>query len=191
MCDTGSVRASARQSVSQYRLLARWRAGALALSMLVSTPVLAAGDAATPATSSARRPAPATRVTTLDGRTIDLADLKGRVVIVDFWATWCPPCREEIPHFKALYAKHQPNLEILAVALDEGGPRVVAPFVKQQGIPYPVSDGHDQRLATAYGGIRGIPTTFVLDTQGRIYKKYVGYQAPEVFERDIATLLAE
>jgi len=140
---------------------------------------------------TARPPAPETRVTTLDGRSIDLAALQGRVVIVDFWATWCPPCLAEIPHFKALYATYHPRVEILAIAVDNEGESVVAPFVRQQGITYPVILGHDGKLAAAYGGIRGLPTTFVIDRRGRIYKKYVGYQAPEVFERDVTALLAE
>lgn len=138
-----------------------------------------------------RAPAPKTVVTTLDGNSLDLAALKGRVVIVDFWATWCPPCRAEIPHFKALYAKYQPRLEILGIALDQDGKSAVAPFVQSQGITYPVAIGSDGQLANAYGGVRGIPTTFVIDKQGRIAKRYVGYQAPEVFEQDVTALLQE
>lgn len=164
-------------------------AGHLALVTPVSA---AAGDAAPLSAGPAaeeRQAAPPTRATTLDGRTVDLADLTGRVVILDFWATWCPPCRAEIPHFKALYARHAPRLEILGVAMDQDGRQTVSDFVTQQGIPYPVAMGDDGALANAYGGVRGLPTTFVMDPAGRLYKKYVGYQAESVFEQDITALL--
>ena len=118
----------------------------------------------------------------LDGQLVRLSDFKGKVVILDFWATWCPPCRAELPHFKALYSKYRTQgLEIVGVALDDGGASVVRPFVQAQGITYPILIG-DEKVTQAYGGIRGIPTTFVIDREGQIVNKYVGYQSREVFE---------
>ena len=140
--------------------------------------------------SAGRKPAPDFRLIELDGKSIQLSGLKGKVVLLDFWATWCPPCQAEIPHFVALYAAYrEKGLEIVGVSLDDG-PEVVRSFVKQKGIPYPVGLG-SQSLAQLYGGIRGIPTTFLIDKQGRIAKMYVGYQDKSVFESQIKTLLAE
>jgi cytochrome c biogenesis protein CcmG/thiol:disulfide interchange protein DsbE len=125
----------------------------------------------------------------LDGKPFRMSDTKGNVVILDFWATWCPPCRMEIPHFEALYRQYRANgLEIVGVALDRGGAKVVKPFVKDAGVTYPVVIG-DQATANAYGGIRGIPTTFIIDRQGRIVEKAVGYRDKAFFESRIKELL--
>ncbi len=160
--------------------------GALVGGLLVA-PVSAAGAAKTLGVGP-RTPAPAVEVTTLGGRTISLASLKGKVVIVDFWATWCPPCREEIPHFVELYKTYAPQLEILGLAMDEEGAEVVTPFVEKHGVRYPVALS-TEALADAFGGVRGLPTTFVIDPEGRIVKKYLGYQPPEGFEQDVRALL--
>ena len=139
-----------------------------------------------------RKPAPDFTVKTLAGSPFKLSSLKGKVVLLDFWATWCPPCRQEIPHFKELYTQyHSKGLEVIGVALDEGGEKDVAPFAQQNQINYPLSATGSQELAQAYGGIRGIPTTFLIDKQGRIAQKYIGYQDKEVFEKEIQALLAE
>ena len=139
-----------------------------------------------------RQPAPDFNLKTLDGKSLQLSALKGKVVLLDFWATWCPPCRQEIPHFKELYTQyHSKGLEVIGVALDEGGEKDVAPFAQQNQINYPLSATGSQELAQAYGGIRGIPTTFLIDKQGRIAQKYIGYQDKEVFEKEIQALLAE
>ncbi len=133
--------------------------------------------------------APEFALTSLDGETVKLSDYQGRVVIVDFWATWCPPCREEIPHFVELQQRYgDRGLTVIGISVDQGGPQVVRSFAQEQGINYPLVMA-DARVAGDYGGIRGIPTTFVIDRQGRIVKKYVGYQDKSVFERDIEALL--
>lgn len=160
------------------------------LSLALVGTAAAAGAAKAPAEPSARPPAPAVEWTTLDGRTISLASLAGKVVLVDFWATWCPPCREEIPHFIELYKTHAPQLEIIGISLDDDGEKAVAPFAQKHQITYPLVIGTDA-MAQAFGGVRALPTTFLIDRHGRIAKKYLGYQPPEVFERDIQALLAE
>ncbi|MGD2279165.1 MAG: TlpA disulfide reductase family protein, partial [Candidatus Omnitrophota bacterium] len=114
---------------------------------------------------------------------------RGKVVILDFWATWCPPCTAEIPHFVELYKEYRERgLEIVGVALDRGGASTVKPFAERNGMNYTVVIG-DQRITADYGGIRGIPTTFVVDRQGRIAQKFVGYREKEVFEEAIKSLL--
>lgn len=133
--------------------------------------------------------APEFALASLDGETVKLSDYQGRVVIVDFWATWCPPCREEIPHFVELQQRFgDRGLTVIGVSVDQGGPQVVRSFAQEQEINYPLVMA-DARVAGDYGGIRGIPTTFIIDRQGRIVKKYVGYQDMSVFERDVEALL--
>ncbi len=138
-----------------------------------------------------RSPAPDFRVTGLDGKPIQLSALKGKVVLLDFWATWCPPCKAEIPHFKALKSAYGPKgVEIIGLSVDQEGEGVVRSFAQAEGMNYPIAVvGQD--LTQKYGGIRGIPTTFLIDKEGRIAKKYVGYQDKEVFESQIQALLKE
>ena len=125
----------------------------------------------------------------LDGKPYSLSDAKGKVIILDFWATWCPPCRMEIPHFQALHEEYSAKgLEVIGIALDRGGVSDVRPFVRANGVTYPILIG-DQKVTADYGGIRGIPTTFVIDRKGRIVQKFVGYRSKEVFESAIQELL--
>jgi peroxiredoxin len=125
----------------------------------------------------------------LNGRPFSFSETRGKVVILDFWATWCPPCREEIPHFVALYRDYRgKGLEIVGVSLDQGGANAVKPFVKANGINYPVVIGN-RKVTADYGGIRGIPTTFIIDRKGRIAEKFVGYRDKAVFEKAIKKLL--
>jgi cytochrome c biogenesis protein CcmG/thiol:disulfide interchange protein DsbE len=159
---------------------------------ILLTGLAATGCTAAPQQQGSRQTAPDFNLKTLDGKTLQLSALKGKVVLLDFWATWCPPCKAEIPHFKELYDQYRgKGLEIIGVALDEGGEKDVAPFAQQNQINYPLAAAGAQQLAQAYGGVRGIPTTFLIDKQGKIAKKYVGYQDKQVFEKEIQALLAE
>lgn len=142
------------------------------------------------ALASGIKAAPDFSLPDLKGKKVKLSDFRGKVVILDFFATWCPPCRAEIPHFVALYKQHKDRgLVIIGVSLDQGGVRVVESFVKKYGINYTILM-EDQKVVKNYGGIRGIPTTFVIDKQGGIYKKYVGYRDKSVFEKDIQELIS-
>lgn len=125
----------------------------------------------------------------VNGKMVSLRDFKGKVLILDFWATWCPPCREEIPHFQNLYAQYKgKGLEIIGIAIDQGGRAAVKPFVEANRISYTILIGSEE-VTNTYGGIIGIPTTFVVDRKGNIVKKYVGFRDKEVFEEDIKALL--
>ncbi len=125
----------------------------------------------------------------LSGRNISLSNFEGKVIILDFWASWCPPCREEIPHFIELYNQYkEKGLEIVGVALDAKGIDVVQPFSEGMGINYTVLIGN-RAVTDLYGGIFSIPTTYVIDREGGIRKKYIGYRDKEVFEVDIKELI--
>lgn len=125
----------------------------------------------------------------VDGKNVQLTDFKGKVRVVDFWATWCPPCRKEIPGFISLQTKYQPKgLEVIGVSVDRGGTTVVNEFAKANGINY-TSLMSATETEAAYGGIRGIPTTFVIDRDGNIVKKFVGDHPVEEFDKVIQQLL--
>ncbi|KPJ60120.1 MAG: hypothetical protein AMJ46_08200 [Latescibacteria bacterium DG_63] len=133
--------------------------------------------------------APDFALRSLDGQEVRLSEHRGKIVILDFWATWCKPCLLELPHFIELYKEFGgEDFEIIGVSLDRTGSRELAAFVKQWRIPYIIVMGNAE-VVQSYGGIRGIPTTFVIDRQGNIFRKYVGYRKKEVFQRDILKLM--
>jgi peroxiredoxin len=140
-------------------------------------------------TSTARTPAPDWELNDLNGKTVKFSDFRGEVVILDFWATWCVPCRVEIPNFVEIQKQYgDRGLRVVGVSLDEQGPEVVKKFVKRFGVTYPIVIGN-QKIADAYGGIDAIPTTFVIDRQGRIVSSHLGYADTATFEREIRSLL--
>lgn len=142
-----------------------------------------------PSDTQAVEKAPDFTLPDLEGKPFSSSGLKGKVVILDFWATWCPPCRAELPHFKSLYKQYQAQgLEIVGVALDHGGASIVKPFVEDNEIRYRILIGN-KKVTADYGGIRGLPTTFVIDRKGRIVEKFVGYRDKETFESAIRELL--
>ncbi|MCX8094090.1 MAG: TlpA family protein disulfide reductase [Candidatus Goldbacteria bacterium] len=124
--------------------------------------------------------APDFTLTSLNKNEIKLSNYKGKVVILDFWATWCPPCRAEIPFFIELYKQYkEEGLVIIGMAIDEK--YKVEKFAKDFKINYPVVIGNE-KIANDYGGIHGLPTTFIIDKEGNIREKFVGYRPKEVFE---------
>ncbi len=124
-----------------------------------------------------------------NGKPVQLSDYRGKVVMLDFWATWCGPCREEIPGYVKLYGKYKDKgLVVLGVSLDSGGWGVVKPFMKEFKIDYPVVIANQQVIAN-YGGIPAIPTTFIIDQEGNIVDKVVGYREESYFENQIKQLL--
>lgn len=134
--------------------------------------------------------APAYALPDLDGKIVKNSDFLGKVVILDFWATWCPPCIKEVPEFVRLQSKYKDQgLEIVGLSLDEKGAEDVRPFVEQHQVNYTMLIANDG-TANAYGGITGIPTTFIVDKSGKIVKRFMGYTDPEVFEEAIRPLIA-
>jgi thiol-disulfide isomerase/thioredoxin len=124
----------------------------------------------------------------LDGNLVKSSDFDGKVVILDFWATWCPPCKAEIPGFIELQKKYRDRgLVVVGVSIDEEGPSVVKQFMTKFGMNYPVVIG-DLRLMKDFGA-RVVPTTFVIDRSGNVVAKHVGFTSRETFESEIAPLL--
>jgi cytochrome c biogenesis protein CcmG/thiol:disulfide interchange protein DsbE len=117
----------------------------------------------------------------LTGKLVRLSDHKGKVVIIDFWATWCGPCRIGIPDFIEIQNKYgKEKLMILGINLDQGDLSVVVSFAKVYKINYPILF-YTPEVIEAYGGIRGIPTTFIVDREGKIREKLVGYHYKDHF----------
>lgn len=124
-----------------------------------------------------------------DGNNVSLSDYKGKVVIINFWTTWCGPCRYEIPDLVQLYEKYNQDLIVLGISLDYDGPAVVPQFEERiGGVNYPLLYGNNN-ISNLYGGVTGVPTTFIIDRNMQVFKKYLGYRSPEVIEKDINELI--
>jgi len=133
--------------------------------------------------------APNFHLRTMEGRTIELQNLQGKVVVLNFWATWCPPCRAEIPGLLEVYRKHRTKgLEIVGISLDSDGWTKVSPLMHELNIDYPVVLGNTD-VVNAYGGIRAIPTTVIVDREGKIVDKVVGYMDRKKFEEEVLDLI--
>ena len=133
--------------------------------------------------------APAFSLTDITGKPLKLSDYQGKVVVLDFWATWCGPCRIEIPGFVELQKRYAAQgFSMIGISMDES-PEPVVEFYKELQMNYPVAIGND-RLGELYGVMQGYPTTFLIGRDGRIYAKHVGAYDPGVFETEIKELLA-
>ena len=123
----------------------------------------------------------------LDGKTISFSDFKGKVIILDFFASWCPPCRQEIPDFIELQKSYgQKGFSVVGVSQTDID--YTKNFADKMGINYPLLIG-DEKTGALYGPIRFLPTTFVIDKDSKVRKIYVGYKPKEAFESDIKELL--
>jgi thiol-disulfide isomerase/thioredoxin len=123
----------------------------------------------------------------LDGRPLSSADWRGKVVIVNFWATWCPPCRAEIPDLVALQNKYRDRLLIIGVSQDEGSVEVVKQFVAAHQMNYPVVMMTPE-IDQAFPGIRALPTSFILDRESRVVQRHVGLLNQGVTEQETRAL---
>jgi len=132
-------------------------------------------------------PAPAFTVRDLDGRELSSASLRGKVVILNFWATWCPPCRAEIPDLVALQEKYRDHLVVIGVSEDEAGPEIVRQFAAQHKINYPIVMMTPE-LEKMFPGISALPTSFILDRDSRIVQKHVGMLTARTTEYETRSL---
>jgi len=135
--------------------------------------------------------APDFELTKLDGTNVKLSDLKGKKVILNFWATWCGPCQQEMPDMEAFYKEHKENVEILAVNYTPsekgGGEEKVSNFIKEKGITFPVLLDKNIDVTTAYKVIT-IPTSYFIDTKGVIQDKFIGPMTQKEMEKRVAKL---
>lgn len=128
----------------------------------------------------------------LDGGDWNLASMRGKVVIIDFWATWCGPCRKTIPHLIELQENYGGrDVEIVGISLDQNGRAAVEPFVREAGINYPIILDPQSRYADQFGGVEGIPTFFLIDRKGRVAARQVGAGPKESLAAAIEALRSE
>ena len=164
----------------QDRLSAKMLLVAAALVSSLFMPTVAA------AILQKNEPAPPFTVTSTSGQKLSLAGLRGQVVVLDFFATWCVPCRESIPHITGLYRKYgKQGLRVVGMSADEGGDGEVKEFVRAKQIPYPVALA-DEDLQADYG-LRSVPTIFVINKKGIVAEKFQGFN--ETIGRNMEALI--
>jgi peroxiredoxin len=133
--------------------------------------------------------APDFALTNLAGQTVRLSDFKGKIVLLDFWATWCAPCQEEIPNFVQLQKQYAGRgFTVLGIALDDDGAAVVKPLAQKLGVNYPLVIG-DTQVAARYGGIQAVPTAFLIGRDGRILKTFTRPRSKSEWEQTIRMAL--
>jgi cytochrome c biogenesis protein CcmG/thiol:disulfide interchange protein DsbE len=136
-----------------------------------------------------RHHAPEFTLKDVSGKVVRLSDFRGKVVLLDFWATWCGPCGIEIPWFVEFQRKFKDRgFEVLGVSMDDDGWKAVSPFVAEKKINYRIVLG-DSSTSDLYGGVEALPTTFVIDREGRIASTHVGLTSRRDFEDAIEKLL--
>jgi peroxiredoxin len=167
----------------------------LAAGALASALIFSACSSSTSADSAGaqkerdRKPAPDFALKDVNGQTVKLSDLKGKVVLLNFWATWCGPCKLEIPWFMDFEQRFKDRgFAVIGVSMDDEGWEIVKPYLEERKVNYRVVIGNDH-IAQAYGGVDALPTTFIVDRQGRIVSTHVGLVRKSDYQNDIESLL--
>ncbi len=155
-----------------------------------AAPAARAEGASQPVIRFVKNPEMAPPLQALDllGKPVNKENWGGKVVLVNFWATWCPPCREEIPELLELKKEFKDQLEIVGMSEDDDPPASVLKFARQKGMTYPIVMA-TQELIDAYGGVPALPTSFLIDTQGRVVQKHSGLFPIEAYRLEIGSLL--
>jgi peroxiredoxin len=147
-------------------------------------------QAAAPVAAGKGRQAPDFTLKKITGGDLQLSSLRGKAVIVDFWDTWCPPCREALPHLQELSETYSDDLVVVGIALGRYGEEKVRAFTEKHGLTFEmVMFNNDQKLLNDFGGIQNIPTTFLIDGDGIIQEKWVGAPGKAVYERALKAVL--
>ena len=136
-------------------------------------------------------PAPDFELQTLEGKNLKLSDLRGKAVLLNFWATYCGPCKIEMPWFVELQKEYGPQgFQIVGVAMDDASTDEIAKFVKEMGVNYPILLGKES-VGQSYGGVGVLPTTFFVDRNGKIIAREFGLQSRSVFVDHIKKALTQ
>ncbi len=136
-----------------------------------------------------RKTAPNFSLKDADGRTVQLSDYRGKVVLLNFWATWCGPCKIEIPWFIEFEREHKgEGFAVIGVAMDDEGWEAVKPYIQDAGVNYRILLGADS-VAQLYGGIDSLPTTFIIDREGRVAAVHIGLVGKDTYEKDLREVL--
>jgi cytochrome c biogenesis protein CcmG/thiol:disulfide interchange protein DsbE len=133
-------------------------------------------------------PAPEFSVKGLDGKPVNLASVRGKVVLLNFWATWCGPCRMEVPDLVALQTKYGDRLQVIGLVVDDEDEAAVREFAKRYAINYPIAMATNE-MRIRFGGVPALPTSFIIDAQGRVVQKHIGLRDPVLYETEIRSLL--
>lgn len=133
------------------------------------------------------KPAPSFVVKDIDGKEMKLSDFKGKIVILNFWATWCRPCLAEIPDFVVLQKKYPKDVAIIGLSVDFNNDAGVKRFIRELKINYPIAIA-PQEVMRSYGGVNAIPSTFVLDRDLNIRQHFLGFRSKDVFEAQVVAL---
>lgn len=135
------------------------------------------------------QPAPDFSLASLEGGTLKLSDFRGKAVLLNFWATWCEPCKIEMPWFVELQKKYGPQgLQILGVAMDDSGTKDISDFAKKMGVNYPIVVGKEA-VGDKYGGLPYLPSTFYIDRDGKVVERVFGLVSRSEIESDIQKAL--
>jgi thiol-disulfide isomerase/thioredoxin len=136
-----------------------------------------------------RKAAPEFNLKDGDGRNVRLSEYRGKVVLLNFWATWCGPCKIEMPWFIDFERQYKDQgFAVVGIAMDEEGWSAIKPFLAEMAVNYRVVQGNDD-TATLYGGVEALPTTFLIDREGRVASTHIGLTGKDVFENGIKELL--
>jgi peroxiredoxin len=163
-------------------------AGVLTLALLI-TACQPKTTAAGGASESGRKPAPEFSLKDVNGQTVKLSDYRGKVVLLNFWATWCGPCKLEIPWFIEFEQQYKDKgFAVVGISMDEEGWEVVRPYLEKQKVNYRVVVGGDE-IGQTYGGVDSLPTTFMLDREGRIASVHIGLVSKSEYKNEIDELV--
>lgn len=164
-------------------------AAALMLTACGNGPSAGTEDVVQAANVEGRKPAPSFTLKDESGREVSLSDYRGQVVLLNFWATWCGPCRIEMPWFIEFQRQYKDQgFTVLAISLDEEGWDVVKPFTKEMKLNFPVLLGNDE-VADRFGGVQALPTTLIIDKEGRVFNTHMGLASKSDYEDEIKQLL--